>query len=106
MYSLDTFTPTLLRCVRCGHALTVVLDPWDDPESLRMLTEDEAAAYWPDLVADLRRHGMTCPARGSVGRKRSGRRWRRRGRAGGRPPQVSTSTPGARPCRLWRAEGT
>ena len=61
MYSLDTFTPTLLRCDRCGHALPVALDPWDDPESLRMLTEDEAAAYWPELTTDLRLHGMVCP---------------------------------------------
>jgi hypothetical protein len=26
-----------------------------------MLTEDEAAAYRPELAADLRLHGMTCP---------------------------------------------
>jgi hypothetical protein len=33
----------------------------DYPESLRLLTEDEAAAYWPGLAADLRLHGMLCP---------------------------------------------
>jgi hypothetical protein len=26
-----------------------------------MLTEEEAAAYWPDLSLDLHRHTMTCP---------------------------------------------
>ena len=34
---------------------------WDDPESLRVLTEDEAAAYFPDLATDLRLHGLLCP---------------------------------------------
>ena len=34
---------------------------WDDPDSLRLLTEDEAAAYFPDLAADLRLRGMLCP---------------------------------------------
>jgi len=33
---------------------------WDDPDSLRLLTEDEAAAYFPGLAADLRLHGMVC----------------------------------------------
>ena len=61
MYSLDSLHPHRLRCDRCGHALPVALDPWDDPESLRMLTEDEAAAYGPDVAADLRLHGMLCP---------------------------------------------
>jgi hypothetical protein len=32
----------------------VALDAWDDPESFRLLTEDEAATYWPDLAVDLR----------------------------------------------------
>jgi hypothetical protein len=44
------FTPSLLRYDRFGHALPVTLDPWDDPESMRLLPEDEAAAYWPDLA--------------------------------------------------------
>ena len=44
MYSLDSLHPDRLRCDRCGHALPVALDVWDDPESLRLLTEDEAAA--------------------------------------------------------------
>jgi hypothetical protein len=34
---------------------------WDGPESLRLLTEDEAAGYWPGLAADLYLHGMLCP---------------------------------------------
>ena len=34
---------------------------WDDPDSLRLLTEDEAAAYFPDLAAGLRLHGIVCP---------------------------------------------
>jgi hypothetical protein len=38
-YSIDSFHPDLLRCDQCGHALPVALDVWDDPESLRMLTE-------------------------------------------------------------------
>jgi hypothetical protein len=54
MYSLDSLHPARLRFDRCGHALPVALDPSDDPESLRLLTEDEAAAYWPGLAADLR----------------------------------------------------
>jgi hypothetical protein len=61
MYSLDSLHPDRLRCDRCGHTLPVALDAWDDPESLRCLTEDEAAAYWPDLAADLRLHGVLCP---------------------------------------------
>jgi hypothetical protein len=61
MYSLDSLRPDRLRCDRCGHALPVALDAWDDPESIRSLTEDEAAAYWPRLAADLRLHGMCCP---------------------------------------------
>jgi hypothetical protein len=61
MYSLDSLHPDRLPCDHCGHALPVTLDPWDDPDSLRLLTEDEAAAYWPGLVADLRLHGMLCP---------------------------------------------
>jgi hypothetical protein len=39
----------------------VALDAWDDPASLRMLTEDEAAAYWPGLAAGLGLHGMWRP---------------------------------------------
>jgi hypothetical protein len=61
MYSLDSLHPGRLCCDRCGHALPVALDAWDDPESLRLLAEDEAAAYWPELAADLRLHGMVCP---------------------------------------------
>jgi hypothetical protein len=45
--SLDSLHPDRLRCDRCGWETPVTLDPWDDPESLRLLTEDEAAAYWP-----------------------------------------------------------
>jgi hypothetical protein len=60
-FTLDSFEPHRLRCDRCGHGLAVPLDPWDDPESLRMLTEEEAAAYWPDLAIDLHSHAMTCP---------------------------------------------
>jgi hypothetical protein len=33
----------------------------DEPAGLRRLTDDEAAAYWPDLAADLRLQGMLCP---------------------------------------------
>jgi hypothetical protein len=47
----------------------VALDPWDDPESLRVLTEDEAAAYSPDLAADLRLHGMVRPGRAGTYRR-------------------------------------
>jgi hypothetical protein len=61
MNSLDSLHPDRLRCDRCGHALPVALDIWDDPESLRTLTEEEAAAYFPGLAADLRLHGMLCP---------------------------------------------
>jgi hypothetical protein len=61
MYSLDSLHPDRLRCHRCGHALPVALDAWDDPGSLRLLTEDEAVAYTPGLAADLRLHGMVCP---------------------------------------------
>jgi hypothetical protein len=61
MYSLDSLHPDRLRCDRCGHALPVALDAWDHPESLRRLTEDEVAAYFPELAADLRLHGMLCP---------------------------------------------
>ena len=39
----------------------MALDPWDDPGSLRLLTQDEAAAFWPELAADLHLHGMVCP---------------------------------------------
>jgi hypothetical protein len=39
----------------------VSLDAFDDPDSLRRLTEDETAACWPALAADLRLHGMLCP---------------------------------------------
>jgi hypothetical protein len=60
-FTLDSFEPHLLRCDRCGHALTVPLDPWDDPESLRMMTVEEAAAYWPELTQELHSHTMTCP---------------------------------------------
>ncbi len=59
--TLDSLHPDLLRCDRCGHALPVTLDAWDDPESLRCLTEDEATAYFPRIAAELRRHGMECP---------------------------------------------
>jgi hypothetical protein len=61
MYSLDSLHPDRLRCDRCGHALPVALDAWDDPASLRCFTEDEAAAYWPELDAELRLHGLLCP---------------------------------------------
>ena len=61
MYSLDSPHPDRLRCDRCGWAVPVTLDPWDDPEPLRLLTEDEAADYFPGLGADLRLHGMLCP---------------------------------------------
>jgi hypothetical protein len=61
VFSVDSPQPDRLRCDRCGHALPVALDVWDDPESLRLLTEDEAAAYFPGLAADLRLHGMLCP---------------------------------------------
>jgi hypothetical protein len=61
MYSVESLHPDRLRCDRCGHALPVALDAWDDPESLRLLTEDEAVAYFPGLAADLRLHGMLCP---------------------------------------------
>jgi hypothetical protein len=44
MYSLDSLHPDRLRCDRCGHALPVGLDVWDDPDSLRLLTENEAVA--------------------------------------------------------------
>ena len=44
MHSLDSLHPDRLRCDRCGHGLAVALDAWDDPDSLRPLTEDEAAA--------------------------------------------------------------
>jgi hypothetical protein len=60
-YSIDGSHPDLLRCDQCGHALPVALDIWDDPASLCMLTEDEAAAYFPGLAADLRLHGYFCP---------------------------------------------
>jgi hypothetical protein len=60
-YTLDSLHPDRLRCDRCGHALPVALDLWDDPESRRLLTEDEAAAYRPDLAAALRLHGMVWP---------------------------------------------
>jgi hypothetical protein len=56
-FSLDPFHPDRLRCDRCGWAVPVALDPWDDPESLRCLTEDEACAYFPGSAADLRLHG-------------------------------------------------
>jgi hypothetical protein len=61
MYSLDTFHPDRLRCDRCGHALPVTLDVWDDPTSLRMLTSEEAAAYFPGLAEDVRAHSYVCP---------------------------------------------
>jgi hypothetical protein len=57
----DSLHPGRLRRDRRGHALPVALYAWDGPESLRMLTEGEAAAYWPDLAADLRLQGMLCP---------------------------------------------
>jgi hypothetical protein len=61
VYSLDPLHPDRLRCDRCGHALPVALVAWDDPESVRMLTEDEVAPCWPRLAADLGQHGMLCP---------------------------------------------
>ena len=61
MDSPGSLHPDRLRCDRCGWATSVTLDPWDDPEFLRMMTEGEAAAYWPVLAADLRLHGMLCP---------------------------------------------
>ena len=61
MYSLDSLHPDRLRCDRCGWAVPVALDITDDPAGLRCLPEDEAAAYWPELAADLRLHGMLCP---------------------------------------------
>jgi hypothetical protein len=61
MYSLDSLHPDRLRRDRCGWATPVTLDPCDDPESLRGLTEDEAATYFPGAAADLRPHGMLCP---------------------------------------------
>jgi hypothetical protein len=51
MSSLDSLHPDRLRC---GHALPVAPDTRDDPGSLRLLTEEEAAAYGPGLAADLR----------------------------------------------------
>jgi hypothetical protein len=48
--SLDSLHPDRLRCDRRGWAVPVTLHPWDDPESLRGLTEGEAAAYWPGLA--------------------------------------------------------
>ena len=59
-FSLDSFQPGLLRCDLCGHALTVALDPCDEPAALRGLTEDEAAAYWLDPAAEIRLHGLVC----------------------------------------------
>jgi hypothetical protein len=32
MYSLASLHPARLRLARCGHALPVALDAWDDPE--------------------------------------------------------------------------
>ena len=61
MYSLDSLHPDRLRCDRCGWAVPMALDITDDPAGLRRLTEDEAAAYWPDQAADLRLHAMLCP---------------------------------------------
>lgn len=42
------------RTEQIGWATPVTPGPWDDPESRRCLTEDEAAAYWPGLPAALR----------------------------------------------------
>jgi hypothetical protein len=47
--------------LRCGWAVPVALHITDDPAALRRLTEDEAAAYFPGLAADLRLNGMLCP---------------------------------------------
>jgi hypothetical protein len=60
-YGIDGLHPDRLRCDRCGWAVPVALDITDDPTALRCLTEDETVAYWPDLAADLRVHGMLCP---------------------------------------------
>jgi hypothetical protein len=40
MCCVDSLQPHRVRCDRCGHALPVALDVWDDPESLLLLTED------------------------------------------------------------------
>ena len=61
MFSLDSLHPDRLCCDRCGWAAPVALDITDDPASLRCFTEDKAAAYWPELAAALRLHGMLCP---------------------------------------------
>ena len=61
LYSLDSLHPDRLGCDRCGHALPVALDACDDLEALRLLTEDEAAAYCTGLAADLRLHAMCSP---------------------------------------------
>jgi hypothetical protein len=53
MYSLDSPHPDRLRCDLCGWAVPVTLDAWDDPEPLRLLSEDEAAAYSPELATDV-----------------------------------------------------
>src|SRR5262249_21763416 len=60
-YTLDPFHPGLRRCDRCGPARPVALDPWDDPDELRGMTEDVACDYWPGLAPGLRLHGMLCP---------------------------------------------
>jgi hypothetical protein len=84
--SLDFLHPDRLRCDRCGHALPVALDVWDGPESLSLLTEDEVAAYLPDLAADPRLHGMLRPgawfATQSATEGMAARRW------GGRPARA------------------
>jgi hypothetical protein len=63
MYSLDSLHPERLRCDLCGHALPVGLHARDNLASLPLLAE--AAAYWPDLAAEMRLHGRLCPGRGS-----------------------------------------
>jgi hypothetical protein len=60
-FSLDPLHTDWLRCDSCGWAAPVAIDPWDDPESLRCLTEDEAASYFPGLAAELRRRSYLRP---------------------------------------------
>jgi hypothetical protein len=61
LHSIDSLYSDRLTCDHCGHSLAVPLDPWDDPESLRMLTDEEAAPYWPTRALGLLAHAMACP---------------------------------------------
>jgi dihydrofolate synthase/folylpolyglutamate synthase len=45
MYSLDSLHPDRLLCDRYGHALSVALDLWHDPGSLRLLEGQEETAW-------------------------------------------------------------